>query len=125
MLLTRIKFQAVGVVGRDSRLPIHMVPIKTEQVLEEADRVVAQRPDSMTIELGEFCTPWGHSIDCQDMMHYQSKPCIEEQIEAARQRQRKLAMLHLLRDCARDPSSANGLWTLEGMAQNSCIFELE
>jgi hypothetical protein len=43
----------------------------------------------------------------------------------ARQRKRKLDMLHLLKDCIRDPLTANGLRTLDGMAQDSCIYELE
>jgi hypothetical protein len=43
----------------------------------------------------------------------------------ARQGKRKLDMLHLLKDCIREPLTANGLRTLDGMAQDSCIYELE
>ncbi len=59
------------------------------------------------------------------MMDMWEVPCIKDQIKAARQRKRKLDVLYLLRDCARNPLKANGLRTLEGMAQESCIFNTE
>jgi hypothetical protein len=76
-------------------------------------------------EFGEVCSDenW-HSTKCQDMMDVLLVSCIRVQIEVARQRKRKLAMLQMLRDCARDPWNANGLRTLEGMAQDSFIFEI-
>jgi hypothetical protein len=49
-------------------------------------------------------------------------PCINEQIEAAGERERKLGMLCLLRPFPRNPLSANGLSSLEGMAQESCVL---
>jgi hypothetical protein len=52
-----------------------------------------------------------------------SLPCINDQVKAARQRRKKLDVLHLLTDCARNPLNANGLRTLEGMAQESCIYD--
>lgn len=77
-------------------------------------------------EFGEVClNEIRHSTKCQDMMDLLPVSCIRVQIEVARQRKRKLAMLQILRDCARDPWNANGLRTLEGMAQDSFIFDIE
>ena len=59
------------------------------------------------------------------MMMDLSMPCIRAQIEAARKHKRKLDTLYLLKDCARNPRGAKGLRTVEGMAQKSCIFEME
>jgi hypothetical protein len=103
-----------------------MMPINIDQVREEADRTIALEPDDVDAEFDEVCSDenW-HSTKCQNMMDVLPLPCIKVQIEAARQRKRKLAMLHLLKDCARDPWNANGLRTLEGMAKESCIFDIE
>jgi len=48
-----------------------------------------------------------------------------DQAEAGRQRKKRLDVLYLLKDCARDPLKANGLRTLEGLAQESCIMDTE
>jgi hypothetical protein len=37
---------------------------------------------------------------------------------------RRLGMLFPLKNCAKDPPNANGLSTLKGMAQVSCIYDL-
>jgi len=102
-----------------------MLPVNIDQVREEADRVIALEPDD--VEFNDICTGeegW-HSQMCENMMDHLSVPCINVQVEAARQRMRKLAMLSLLRDCARHPFNANGLKTFDGMAQQSCIFNVE
>jgi hypothetical protein len=52
-------------------------------------------------------------------------PFILDMAVAARLRKRRLDMLFLLKDCARKPRKANGLGPLEGMAQESCIYEFE
>lgn len=103
-----------------------MMPVNIDQVREEADRTIALEPDHVHAEFGDVCLDgYWHSPKCQNTMEFLGEPCVEVQIEAARQRKRKLVMLHLLRDYARDPWNANGLRTLEGMAQKSCIFDVE
>jgi hypothetical protein len=103
-----------------------MTPVDIDKVREEQDRIIALEPDRVDSELGEVCLDgYGHSTKCQNMMGFLSEQCIQVQIEAARQRRKKLTMVHLLRDCARDPYNANGLNTLEGMAQESCILDVE
>jgi len=99
-----------------------MTSIHIDQVREEADRIIALGPDDVDVEFGEVCLDGYHNTRCHDMMNLSSRPCIEVQVERAQQRKRKLTFVHLLRDCARDPCSANGLNTLEGMAQETCIL---
>jgi hypothetical protein len=102
-----------------------MTSVDIDKVREEQDRIIALEPDRVDSELGEVCLDeYWHSTRCQNMMDF-SLPCIQVQVEAARQRKKKLTMVHLLRDCARDPYNANGLNTLEGMAQESCILDVE
>jgi hypothetical protein len=103
-----------------------MIPVDINQVREEADRIIALRLNDFDAELGERCLDgYYHSTRCQNRMDFLSEPCIEVQIDAAQQRKKRLTLVHLLRDCARDPRRANGLNTLEGIAQESCILDKE
>ena len=103
-----------------------MTSIDIDKVREEHDRMIALEPDRVDFESGEVCLDeYSHSTKCQNMMGFLPLPCIQVQIEAARQRKKDLTMIHLLRDCARDPYNANGLNNLKGMTQESCILDLE
>ncbi|KAH8815439.1 hypothetical protein F5884DRAFT_895335 [Xylogone sp. PMI_703] len=121
-------FQFTGEVERDGLFPIFDVkPVKVDKLREEINRTIALEPDDVDIFVDDVCSSGSHSDVCQGMMIL-SKPCILEQIEAARQQERKLNMLEsldLLTNCARDPWTANGLRTLNGMAQKSCILDVE
>jgi hypothetical protein len=76
------------------------------------------------IEYGNGCMGFSHNTKCPASFDL-NYPCILDMAEEARLRKRRLDMLFLLMDCARDPRKANGLKTLEGMAQERCIYELE
>ncbi|KAH8799382.1 hypothetical protein F5884DRAFT_686772 [Xylogone sp. PMI_703] len=120
-----VKFRFIGVVERDGRFPIfNVTSVNLDEALEEADRTISLQPSRIDVEYGDVCSDEIHSSECQQMIDL-GMPCINKQVEAARQRKRKLGMHYLLRDCARDPWSANGLRTLEGMAQRSCISDVE
>lgn len=111
---------------RDGRFPIYITSVDIDKAREEADRIITLGPDRIDSELGEVCLDeYWYSTRCQNMMDFLPELCIQVQIEAARRRKKKLAMVHLLRNCARDPYNANGLNTLEGMAQESCIFDIK
>lgn len=119
------QFQFVGVVDDNGTFPIRMVPFDLARVREEVDQVLALEPDSIDIEFGDSCDEYGyHSKQCVDMMEHRSQPCIRTQISMARSRQRKIQMLDLLTVCARNPSDANGIRSLEGMVTESCIYEV-
>lgn len=114
-------------VERDGRFQVfNMKPVDIHKARKKADDTIALEPSDIEVEFGEECLDeiW-HSSRCQHMMMDLSMPCIKMQIEAARKHIRKLDTLYLLKDCARNPRSANGLRTLEGMAQESCIFDME
>jgi hypothetical protein len=114
-------------VERDGRLPIFNIkPVDIHKARKEADDTIALEPSDIEVEFGEECLDeiW-HSSRCQRIMVDQSMPCIKAQIEAARKYKRKLDTRYLLKYCARNPWSANGLGTLEGMAQKTCIFNVE
>jgi hypothetical protein len=53
------------------------------------------------------------------------QPCIRIKAEEAEQRLKKLLFLSHLKECARDPDKANGLHSLRGMAQESCIYDIK
>lgn len=114
-------------VERDGRFPIITKPLDIDKVREEAERTIALHPSVVEIEMGDACSPDGswHGKTYWDEMEILSMPCILVRIKAARQRKRKHAMLHQLRDCARDPYKANGLHTLEGMAQGTCNLDIK
>jgi hypothetical protein len=101
-----------------------MFPVDINQVREEADRIISLGPDEGDFEYGEECFGGSHSAKCQNM-YFGTWTCITEKAQEASHHKKKLTLLHLLRDCARNPSSANGLKTLYGMAQKSSILDLK
>lgn len=99
-------------------------PVDIESLRRQLDEVIASGPDEYDLQYGNECCGNSHSTKCPTY----NEPfltCIMEQIDAAQQRKKKLDMLHLLTDRARRPWAANGLRTLEGMVQESCVYELE
>lgn len=104
-----------------------MAPVDIERVRQEADRMIALAPTEVEIEFDDVCSIEKdvHSNKCQNTMGTLSTSCIMIEIEAARERKQNLSLIRLLRDCARDPSSASASHTLEGLAQESCILETE
>lgn len=104
-----------------------MSPVDVEKALKLADDIISSAPNEFDFKESNFCDAYHHSTKCDMSVSYyfDSPRCIMDEVEAARQQKRKLGMLHLLKNCIQDPLAANGLRTLEGMAQKSCIYELE
>jgi hypothetical protein len=124
-LIQRPKFQFVGTEERKVRFKVFGVkPVDVERLRLEADNIIASAPGEVDFDYGNGCMDSSHSTKCEKSIEY-DRPCILQMANEAHQRKRKLDMLHLLKDCIRDPMTANGLRTLEGMAQDSCIYELE
>lgn len=101
-----------------------MAPVDVEKVREEADNILASVPNEVDFDYGDGCQGFVHSSKCQKSTDL-FLPCIMDMAEEALQQKRKLDTRYLLKDCAQEPQRANGLRTLEGMAQESCIYELE
>lgn len=117
------QFQFLGASDQSGRFPIHIYPIDIVKICEESDKTIALEPKHPEIE--DCCYGDWHSDVCHNIMDMFAMPCILDQAEAARRRKKRLDVLYLLRECARNPLYANGLRTLEGLAQESCIFDNE
>lgn len=115
----------MGQKDRSGRFPIFaLTPVNEEKVREKADDIIASVPTDVEIEYGDGCMGFSHSTKCPASFGLDS-PCILDMAEEARLHKRRLDMLFILKECARNPRKSNGLRTLEGMAQESCIYELE
>ncbi|EYE91978.1 uncharacterized protein EURHEDRAFT_415980 [Aspergillus ruber CBS 135680] len=83
----------------------------------------------------EYCYGYMHNPSCPvstydpQLLDFLDPPtCIQEEANEAMKRKRKISILEtvdVLKECARSPQKANGLGTLDGMAQDSCIYNTE
>ncbi|KAI3580770.1 hypothetical protein IWW34DRAFT_906546 [Fusarium oxysporum f. sp. albedinis] len=96
-----VKFRFARTVDLDGHYPIHMNIINIEETREKCN-----------IAILRHSSQWG-------------EPCIRLAAKEAEQRHKLLDDIQHLKKCARDPASANGLRTLEGMAQESCIYDVK
>lgn len=120
-----MKFQFTGIEERDRRFQIFdMSPVDVEKVRQLADDTIASDLNEFDFADNNICNGYCHSTKCKMSVDYFVAPqCIVDEVEAARQRKRKLGMLHQLKECVQNPLAANGKKTLEGMAQGSCIYD--
>ncbi|KAH7019520.1 hypothetical protein EDB80DRAFT_204101 [Ilyonectria destructans] len=119
-----VNFQFAGVVEPDGRYPIQMDPVKPDHVREECEEIIARHPTGPDLDINNACLDGdNHSDRCLIGMEEWFQPCIRVDAEKATQRHQRLLFLSHLKDCARDPARANGLHTLEGLAQESCIYD--
>jgi len=120
-----MKFQFAGVVESDGRYPIQMYPVKLNNVSEECEKIIARHPTGLYFDINGACfDDYHHSNQCLIGMEEWSQSCIRINAEKAGQRRNRLLFLSFLKDCARDPARAGRLHTLEGLAQESCIYDL-
>ncbi|XP_014561834.1 hypothetical protein COCVIDRAFT_11609 [Bipolaris victoriae FI3] len=118
-----VEFWLLGDPEGAGPIPVHIYPVNVEEIRKRTDRIIALEPDH---NFDDHCDDQGgHSEDCENMMDALNKPCIKDQIRMAKQRMKKLDSLYLLKDCARKPQKAIGLRTLEGMVQESCIYNIK
>ncbi|WJG35952.1 uncharacterized protein FOBCDRAFT_242294 [Fusarium oxysporum Fo47] len=96
-----VKFRFVRPADLDGHYAIHMNIINIEETREKCNIAILRHPSQ-----------WG-------------EPCIRLAAKEAEQRHKLLDDIQYLKKCARDPASANGLRTLEGMAQESCIYDVK
>lgn len=53
-----------------------------------------------------------------------SQPCIQVRAQEAQKRLTRLQIRYLLTKCANRPDEADGIFTFEGFAQDSCIYNM-
>jgi hypothetical protein len=119
------QFQFVGVIDPGDRYKVFGVtPVDVDKVRQRADRTIAMAPNEIDFE---YCSPGCGNCPTENCPAFRdsSQPCILDLVDEAEQQKRKLCLLGQLKDCANSPWVANGLKTLGGMAQNSCIYDLE
>lgn len=122
----KIQFQFAGVVEPDRRYPIHINPVNLNNVSKECEEIISRHPADPDFDFDDVCLDeYMHSNQCIIGMKLGSQPCIQVAAERAEQRLNRLLFLRHLKECAQDPSSANGLHTLEGFAQKSCIYDIK
>ena len=98
--------------------------MKLENVLGECQKIIARHPTGPCFDIDDICLDdYHHSIQCLIGMEEWDQPCIRVDAEKAEQHRNRLLFLSLLKNCARDPARANGLHTLDGLAQESCIYD--
>ena len=103
-----------------------MATTDISEIRENLDEIIAMKPDNIENTFGDPCTDdeW-HSPRCLDRMDIHSEPCIMVQVLTAQDRKERLDKLQDLTNCAKRPFEANGKGILEGLATDSCIYEVE
>lgn len=97
--------------------------VKSGNIREEREKNRARYPTNPYFYINDVCLDnYHHSDQCLIDTEEWSQLCIRVDAEKAEQRRNGLLFLSLPKDYARDPARANGLYTLEGLAQESCIY---
>lgn len=124
--MLKIQFQFAGFVEPDGRYLICITPIDFKNVSEECEKIIARYPTNPSFHYNVTCPGDNeHSEECQIMMEEWGQPCIKDQVEKAERRLKRLRFRPQLKECARNPASANGLYTLEDLAQEGCIYDVK
>ncbi|CAI7670814.1 unnamed protein product [Penicillium pancosmium] len=114
----------VGTTNGARRFQIFdLIRVNEEETKEKADQTIASVPNEVDYEYDNGCMGYHHSTKCPASYDGDSE-CILDMADEALHLKKRLGMLFLLRNCARDPRKANGLNTLEGMAQERRIYDL-
>ena len=108
----------------------HVIPVDIERVEKEADCIIETKEACLFNAqfTGEYCWDSLHPQECPASLpefFFGPQTCILHQAAEAMKRKDKISMLKtkdVLKECARSPQKANGRGTLDGMAQDSCIY---
>lgn len=134
MTCALLQFEFVRAKDQDGLYEIcDVTTVDIERVEKIADNIIKENEACNgsldAIITTEYCYDYLHNPGCpmakydpqlEDFLGPQR--CIEEEANEAKERKRRLNRLYLLKECARNPSKANELGTLDGMAQDSCIY---
>ncbi|KAK0753009.1 hypothetical protein B0T18DRAFT_395806 [Schizothecium vesticola] len=116
-----IKFD--GRVGPNDRFFGLIEPVDLEKTKEECYQAIKNYPVIGDWNGWNDCNDGGHHTEeCEMAMEHAGSECLKVAAEKAEERLTQMQLRYLLKQCARDPDSANGLKTLRGMAQESCIY---
>jgi len=118
----QIKFD--GRVSPNDRFFGLIEPVDLEKTKEKCHQAIKKCPVAEEWNGWDECDGAGeyHTDECQTAMEHVWSECLTVAAEKAEERLERMHLRYLLKQCARDPDSANGLKTLRGMAQESCIY---
>lgn len=127
-----LQFEFLRAKDQDGLYEIYDVtPVDIEQVENWADDTIEKRDEcNIYAEVTtEYCdndlgthTPGCPKYDDPLEDFRGPQECIRDAAFKADKWKKGLKKLHLLKKCARNPHEAHGLKTLDGMAQDSCIY---
>lgn len=116
------QFRFAGLVEPDGRFPIQMELLNLDEIREKCQKIRAKVglyvPGD---DEWDECFNGYHTDECVRNREW-IQTCIQVAAEEAKQCLERLPSVPLLTACGQDPWKANGLRTLEGMAQGSCIY---
>jgi hypothetical protein len=101
-----------------------MNPIDLNNALEECEKKIARHPTNPSFDFDDICSGNNHSEECQIIQDWGQR-CIKIQAEKAEQCRKRLLSTPLLKKCARNPASANGLHTLEVSENEGYIYDIK
>ena len=85
---------------------------------------IDRHPLGPYVDIHEICDGYSHSSQCLINMEVGSQPCIQLEAEKAKKRLCLLQKRCLLTKCANQPEEADGYFTFEGFAQESCMYSV-
>lgn len=135
MTCVLLQFKFLRAEDQDGLYEIYDVtPVDIEQVKKNADNIIKESEacDNDAKITMEYCDGYMHNSGCPvstydpQLGFFMDPPtCIQEEANEAMKRKDKISMLKtkdVLKECAQSPQKANGRGTLDGMAQDSCIY---
>ncbi|KAK0651051.1 hypothetical protein B0T16DRAFT_321149 [Cercophora newfieldiana] len=120
--VAEVMFHFDGRISRDGRLGGLIVPVNLEKTREDCQEAIKNCPIPEDSNGWDACDGERHAERCQMAMEHSWSECLTVEADRAEKRLWRMDQRYLLTRCARDPLSANGLHTLSGMAQESCIY---
>lgn len=116
--VTEVLFQFDGRVYRDGRFFGVMTAVDIEKTQQDCKQAIDMDPIPHEYNGWDCCDGYNHANACA----YRDKKCLAVAAEEARERVWRVGRHYLLTACAQNPADANGLDTLSGMTQESCIY---
>ncbi|KAK3291662.1 uncharacterized protein B0H64DRAFT_330430 [Chaetomium fimeti] len=115
------EFQFDGRISRGGRFSGLMIPVDIDKIIKDCEQAIEMEPMPGDHNGWDSCYNGHHATDCKNKMEWDQK-CLTVSAEKANERLRRIPLHYLFTLCARNPTDANGLDTLSGMTQGSCIY---
>ncbi|KAL4732199.1 hypothetical protein ACLX1H_001207 [Fusarium chlamydosporum] len=127
--VVEVKFNFHGVVDeKHGRYPIDMKAVDLDEVAKNCETIISKHTGYTPLGDDHPCLGDYHNPQCEFETEFLFKPCIKLQAESAELRLTKINRLQDLRRWAQEPLLARinkGLTELDGIAQDSCIYDIQ